>query len=123
MGGERETVSPQTVVEKGETKVVGKVRYHEQSGEIHFHDDDNGLKVAIPSAAWMAAFQVMEQTLPAKTSRQFVDPQRGTILFVKMGVKKPKKSKKKPRMVTTLRLQSMDVDEGFAALRQFTYGK
>lgn len=137
MGGERETVSPQVVSKKGKSQVVGHVRYHEKGGEVHFHDDAAGLKVAVPVDLWMKTFQEMAGSVPAK--RELGDPSRGTILHVAMKLR-PKRPKFgiTPKLVTTLRVEQVgkkkkdkpkikaeDVttDEVFSALKTFTYGR
>jgi hypothetical protein len=45
MAGTRETVVKQS--ESLEGKSIGDVRIHESGGQVHFHDDKNGLKCAI----------------------------------------------------------------------------
>lgn len=122
MGGEREVSVQQKESTKTGVVTVGGIRIHEKAGEIHFHDDANKLKVAIPAAVWMAAFQVMEADLPAK--RQFVDPERKTVLYVSLSVK-PKKPKDgvTPKAIATLRIKGgVDVDAEFALLHKFTFG-
>jgi len=121
MGGERETVSTQKVIEKGVSHVVGSIRYHESGGEVHFHDDANHLKVAVPAATWMAAFQKMQANLPS--SRQFVDPVRKTVLYVTLRVKPKKPKKEVPRVFAALCIKGgVEIDVEYDALHKFTYG-
>lgn len=47
MGGEKEFSTPARTEETGK---IGNLRIHENNGEVHFHDDAKGLKVAIPVA-------------------------------------------------------------------------
>lgn len=59
MGGSREFVTPASE-KSGEEhcgKVIGNIRIHESNGEIHFHDDDNNLKTAVPVADMFSAWQ------------------------------------------------------------------
>jgi len=62
MGGQNETVMPAKTVETtpGATKTVGKVRYHINGAEVHFHDDDSGIKISVPVADWFAGWQDLE---------------------------------------------------------------
>lgn len=56
MGGEKETVVEQKGKSKsGETK-LSSFRIHENNGEVHFHDDANKLKCAVPMGAWWKAW-------------------------------------------------------------------
>jgi hypothetical protein len=48
MGGKDEFTTPATT--DGGSK-IGNLRIHENAGEVHFHDDQNKLKVAVPVAA------------------------------------------------------------------------
>jgi hypothetical protein len=123
MGGERETTSPQKVTTKGKTHTIGTVRYHEEDHQIHFHDDVNGLKVTIPAAQWLQAYQEMETHLPAR--KHFLDPQRKTVLYVhlKLTPKKPKKDIT-PKVTATFSIHgNTEIDPEYEALRKFTYGK
>ena len=117
MGGDRETIIPQKTVEDGKSVTVGSVRIHQKGGEIHFHDDEKRLKVAVPADQWMAAYQEMSNHLPA--TRQFFDPTRKTVLHIKMGV--PQKFKK--GKVQLLNLRILETDDETVALHTFTFGK
>ena len=48
MGGQNEFTAP-TKAASGDS--IGKLRIHENAGEVHFHDDQNKLKAAVPVAA------------------------------------------------------------------------
>jgi hypothetical protein len=52
MGGEREFT---TTTDVGET--IGKIRIHENAGEVHFHDDKNKIKVAVPVATMFGVWE------------------------------------------------------------------
>jgi hypothetical protein len=54
MGGEKETIVEQKG-KSGEAK-LSSFRIHENNGEVHFHDDVNNLKCAVPMGAWWKAW-------------------------------------------------------------------
>jgi hypothetical protein len=85
-GAAEETVQSKTG--SGQT-TVGQVRFHESGGEVHFHDDANGLKVAVPVSTWYKTWQELSNGL-AK-SAELVDPARKTMVAVtiKGGKRKP----------------------------------
>tara|TARA_Y100000310_G_scaffold328692_1_gene397229 strand:- start:1389 stop:1766 length:378 start_codon:yes stop_codon:yes gene_type:complete len=64
MGGENEKVveTPRaTSAPFGKTaKTVGKIRIHENAGEVHFHDDKKKLKVAVPVADFMERWETFQ---------------------------------------------------------------
>lgn len=87
MGGEYEDKVPQKQVSvTGSVEEVGTVRFHENKGEIHFHDDKKGLKVAVPVARWFSAWQKLVQN----PDEEFVyaDSDNQSILTVKVQKKK-----------------------------------
>jgi len=55
MGGERETTVEKKDKKEGGT-TFGGFRIHESNGEVHFHDDKNKLKAAVPLGAWYKAW-------------------------------------------------------------------
>jgi hypothetical protein len=127
MGGDRETVAPQTKqTDSGNIEECGKVRYHEKDGEVHFHDDTNGLKVAIPSGVWFQQYQTLMQEVPSSFS--YADTKNRAVLNIKVQLDKPKKKKKKekkaraPRIEMEMYLESVDVSDELAALQKFTEG-
>jgi hypothetical protein len=61
-----------------------KIRYHLSQGKIHFHLDDENLKVEIPVADWWGAWQELKNL--RRNSWQYVDHQRGTMLEVTAGI-------------------------------------
>ena len=60
MGGEKETVVPgkAAAVVGGSpgTKLTSNVRVHQSGREVHFHDDVNKVKAAVPVALWSNAW-------------------------------------------------------------------
>jgi hypothetical protein len=87
MGGSYEkTVEAQPKVEKakgvppesmGSTN-IHQLRIHESKGEIHFHNDNNKLKVAMP----VAEFNVMMRQLKRMKPINFVDDVNKTVLTI-----------------------------------------
>lgn len=121
MGGERETVAEQRVeTPTGETEVIGSVRYHESKGQIHFHDDANNLKVAIPVATWFRGWQHLLTGVPSEWN--FVDVERNTLLHVQLAVKeaKPKKGRLKPRIDALLSISEVESTDEFSKLVKFS---
>jgi hypothetical protein len=87
MGGEREgyVESKEKPSKSQETmgSVAGtsgqRLRYHENAGEVHFHDDAIGLKAAVPVAEWWKAWE----KLKAQPERwEWVDAKNNTYLVV-----------------------------------------
>lgn len=82
MGGERETELPQkTRKGSGNAETIGNVRIHESGGEVHFHDDKNGRKVAIPVARW---FELLERAVQDVGRFEFVDRDNEAVLYVRV---------------------------------------
>lgn len=91
MGGEREdkietpaAKAPEIggVLETGTRPVdlgdYQRIRFHESGGEVHFHDDDRGLKCALPVARWHNLFQLVLSGERVK----HVDTKTGVVLDV-----------------------------------------
>lgn len=120
MGGEKETIAMQTKEDKsGKIEQCGQVRYHENAGEVHFHDDVNGLKVAIPSGVWFSLFQSLMREVP--NSFTYADTKNQAILHVSTKMKKAKK-KMPARIETEMYLEKVNVSNELAALQKFTEG-
>lgn len=121
MGGERETVAEQKVQDAaGADVVVGSVRYHENKSQIHFHDDANKLKVAIPVATWYKAWISLQSSVPGEW--HYADPDNKTILHVIVKCKKA--NQKKGRETTTLdvllHIEKIAVSDDYAKLCKFS---
>lgn len=89
MGGEREDViESKPAKSKAKAQDIGNIRFHENNGEVHFHDDANNLKVAIPVAEWWQAWrrlrQNANQTLPFTWT--YHDVSRKTLLTIQSGL-------------------------------------
>ena len=84
MGGEREFTAPQArstvAARSGPPVTLGSLRIHENKGEVHFHDDANGRKVAVPVATW---FKASERILSEPTEWTYIDSDNNTQLNVK----------------------------------------
>lgn len=113
MGGERETTVPNSApTVKGGNANIGKVRIHENKGEVHFHDDAANLKVAVPVAIWYEAWQRLQRgPYPAKWS--YVDTKNNTSLKVRLKLKDNKLDCK-------LSVSTVSVTPDFQALQAFT---
>lgn len=116
MGGTNETTGSQkTVTPTGQTEVIGDVRYHENKGEIHFHDDKNGLKVALPVAKWFSAWQKIESGDPV----YLMDSERQTCLSVE-AVLVPPKGGKPATMDLAMSIQKVELSDDFKKLQDFS---
>jgi len=120
MGGDRETIAMQTkTTDRGETEECGKIRYHENSGEVHFHDDAKDLKVAVPSGVWYQTYQNLVKQVPNEVS--YCDTKNRTVLHVSTKLKKAKKGRP-GRIDFDMFIEQIEVDERLAALQKFTEG-
>lgn len=83
MGGvAEETVEQKQKTADGTFESLGRIRFHESNGEVHFHDDDRKLKVAVPVATWWQAWQSLSTGVTKKV--ELTDPQRKTAIKVKV---------------------------------------
>jgi|LSQX01.1.fsa_nt_gb hypothetical protein len=117
MGGLNETVGEQKVATPtGKTEVVGKVRYHESGNEIHFHDDDNQLKVAIPVAEWFQAWQRLEE---GKIDHwEYADRQRKTVLDVRVVL--VSSADEPTKLDVAMKISGLEFTDTFKTLQQFS---
>lgn len=79
MGGAREY---QTPAKSQSGQVIGQLRIHENNGEVHFHDDTQGLKSAVPVATIFAAWEAMSAGRQKKFD--FDDTKNGTRLNMRI---------------------------------------
>ena len=80
MGGERETtLEKKNLKSDGEITSLGNFRIHESNGEVHFHDDKNKLKAAVPFGAWYKAWDKLRGE-PA--TWQYIDTTNNTNISV-----------------------------------------
>lgn len=119
MGGERETIAPQTKQTRSGLGLerCGTVRYHESKGEVHFHDDTNSLKVAIPSGEWYALYRELSLQTPSSVS--FVDHKNQTAFHASTFMKKKKKTAK---VELEMYIEPVTISSDLAALKRFTEG-
>jgi hypothetical protein len=61
-----------------------KIRFHLNQGMIHFHLDDDKLKVEVPVAVWWSAWQELKNL--RQNEWRYVDHERGTMLEVTAGL-------------------------------------
>ena len=116
MGGTNETTGQQkTVTPAGTTEVVGNIRYHENKGEIHFHDDANGLKVSIAATKWISAWDKIE----AGESVCLMDPERKTCLTIET-VLVPPKDGNPATLDLAMHVQEVGLSDDFTKLRDFS---
>jgi uncharacterized protein YdeI (BOF family) len=120
MGGEKETVASQKVETETGVEVVGSVRYHISKGQVHFHDDANKLKVAIPVATWYKAWTDLSSSVIRLWC--YVDTELGTMLTVEISLKKasPKKNRPLPQLDALIRIEKISTTEEFAKLNKFS---
>jgi hypothetical protein len=114
MGGQRETVVSKST---GDPAVVGGFRIHEEKGEVHFHDDKNGLKCSVPPATW---FNAWSRLLGEKSGSEwnYADPVNGTILTVRLEFLQKRGQKEK--VLVHLEMRRAEFSDDFAKLQKFT---
>lgn len=120
MGGERETIGSQKIETQTGTEIIGSVRYHESKGQIHFHDDKNKLKVAVPVAVWYKAWNSLLSSVPGEWN--YADIDNGTIMHVSVSLKKAseKKNRPHPRIDVLMQIQKVELSEDFSKLNNFS---
>ena len=88
------------------------IRQHMNGGEIHFHDDEGGLKTAIPVAEWYTGIKTIRSMQPW----QYVDSTHETIAtfrpFVRDGVAD-----------CTVTVESIEIGERLTALNEVAVSK
>lgn len=62
MGGEFEKTAKSQTSKTDHSGNVNNIRFHKSGNEIHFHNDDKKLKVAVPFAIWHRACQKFRET-------------------------------------------------------------
>ena len=117
MGGSYETQVESAPVTKGGTTTLGDIRVHEKDGEVHFHADSSGLKVAVPCAVWFKAWDRLNQELGIWS---FVDHERGTNLTVEMEFDP---MLDKPVVDVRFEIKEVELSANFKALHKFTTRK
>jgi hypothetical protein len=119
MGGERE----ETVAVKGKGKsgeeTVGNIRFHEKDGEVHFHDDANKLKVAVPVSVWWDAWNTVSGR---RTDWDYIDLKRSTLLRVSQSVLGRSDTGQDELCDLHLTLEKVRIGNTYQALQRFTEG-
>lgn len=142
MGGQREdTIQSQSKPEKSSGKLGAggtiqsskpspdptplpatnqSLRFHENKGEVHFHDDSASLKVAMPVAEWWSAWNRLKNVQVDKWC--YLDRLNGTILEILTGHDDQGRLELR---VSLKRYSDAPVQVGptFAALEKFTENK
>ncbi len=120
MGGFNEkTVEQAPPAAKGrgsKQKTVGKIRIHENSGQVHFHDDANGLKVAVPFDKFVAVWSRNHDLKPIL----LVDNERGTFVEISFGDPKAVES---GRVEARVVLGTVAPNDTFKNLNDFALGR
>lgn len=122
MGGDRETTVAARV---GTDLIVGDLRVHEKKGEVHFHADKDGLKVAVPVNRWYAAWAELRLELGC---RRFYDIKTNCVLTVHTFDIAPGQvqSSDNPLLLGTIKvelsIQKVEITLDFANIDKFTNG-
>lgn len=85
MGGSNEFTAPAKAADSGSTP-TSNLRIHENAGEVHFHDDANQLKAAVPVAAMYEVWSKLKDG--RKTKFKHKDLANQSILRIKVIRKK-----------------------------------
>lgn len=119
MGGEREDViqakSSKSPGPAGEPETIGAIRFHESTGEVHFHDDAAGLKVAVPVAEWWKAWRLIRQGQTSEWT--WHDVARKTILRIVCMIDDDAEP---PILDCELHIEAVAHGDGFTRLERFT---
>ena len=63
------------------------IRFHVSGGDVHFHDDESGLKVAVPISDWYRAWELLRNprdvSMPGQYTAYYTysNPDRNTMLI------------------------------------------
>lgn len=115
MGGTNEKVidTPRAAT-SSKSAAIGKIRVHENAGEVHFHDDEKGLKVAVPAASFWKAWQGNVNL----NSLFFFDSERQTICNIRFRLVDSGQS-----IESEVILTKAMVNDTFKNLNDFVIGK
>jgi hypothetical protein len=120
MGGEKEQMAQQRVETDKGIQALGGLRIHLSKGELHFHDDPNKLKVAVPIAVWMKRWSEAVSAAPAEFN--VVDAGRKTRLNVRIKLKdaNPEKKRPLPLLDAIAHIEQVEMTEDFNKLHQYS---
>lgn len=116
MGGMNEKTidTPRQTATPGKATSFGKIRVHENQGEVHFHDDEKGLKVAVPAATFWKAWQGNVNL----NSLTFFDSERNTICNIRFRIANSGQDVEAEVVLT-----KTAVNDTFKKLNDFALGK
>jgi hypothetical protein len=117
MGGEREIEISKSLKSVGGVS-FGTLRCHEKSGEIHFHDDANKRKVAVPTGVWFKLYERLTAEAPNRV--QYADSTNQSLLSIKSKIRKGKSGGM--TLDLSAKIKPLEVAPDFAALQKFTQG-
>ena len=123
MGGHNEKVlTPATSGKDREIQMGSKIRVHENAGEVHFHDDEKKLKVAIPAADFWREWTAFQTTRIAKKDEvlHFIDPTRGTVALIES---QSKFKDGKYKIDVNVSIVEVEVSPVVSSLRDFAANK
>jgi hypothetical protein len=120
MGGDKEVMAQQRVETDKGTQAVGKLRMHLNKGELHFHDDANKLKVAVPIAVWMKRWGEAVSASPSEFN--VVDTTNKTRLNVRLKLKdaNPDKNRLVARLDAIAHIERVEMTDDFNKLHQYS---
>jgi hypothetical protein len=84
IGGTLDPNSPAIPAVRQVPELSQKIRFHLNEGMVHFHLDEESLKVEVPVAAWWSAWQELKNL--RQNEWRYVDHERGTMLEVTAGL-------------------------------------
>ena len=133
MGGQREDTIKTSSAQKKSTTIQESleqsitqvpIRFHEdpKTGQIHFHDDTNKLKVAMPVADWFTAWRKIKQANNTESYYSWIyfDPINNTMLTVNSGISI---SINPPLFECSLSISSIQFSDTYRKLENFTFTK
>jgi hypothetical protein len=123
MGGENEKVlstKSKGTAFLGSTN-AGKIRMHENGGEVHFHDDANKLKVAVPVADYWSRFNnwINDPQKPL----QFIDSNRKAELAFSIKRSHPQGLSNPPLIDVEMSLSPISIGDNLKSLVDFANGQ
>lgn len=125
MGGDRETLVPQSRAGSSSPATIGNLRVHESAGQVHFHDDTSKpkRKVAVRSADWYAAWQKLSGVQVGSTEKwSYTDPSNKAAVVVQTKAFIPDGGDT-VQMTAEAAIYPVESDDVFAKLEQFTRPK
>lgn len=97
---------------KSGSEAIGKIRFHESAGEVHFHDDAEKLKVAVPVHVWSDLWARLSSGGP-DAGIAYLDAKNCAWLEVEL-------VKKDGKVDAVLLIEKVSFGDAFAKLQKFT---